>query len=47
MPLTTEQVSCIQRYLNLVFAHDIDPQAGSAAHQQNLSNIHGGSTPKC
>lgn len=47
MPLTTEQVSCIQRHLNLVFAHDIDPQAGSAAHQQNLSNIHGGNTLRC
>lgn len=40
--LTAEQVETIQRHLALVFKHDIDPQAGSAAHQQQLNNIHGG-----
>lgn len=42
--LTTEQVEIIQRHLALVFAHDIDPQAGGPAHQQQLNNIHGGNT---
>lgn len=43
-PLTTEQVETIQRHLALVFAHDIDPQAGPPVHQQQLNNIHGGNT---
>ena len=43
-PLTTEQVEIIQRHLALVFKHDIDPQAGPPAHQQQLNNIHGGNT---
>lgn len=40
--LTGEQVEVIQRHLALVFKHDIDPQAGSSQHQQQLNNIHGG-----
>lgn len=40
--LTGEQVELIQRHLALVFKHDIDPQAGPPAYQQQLNSIHGG-----
>ena len=40
--LTGEQVEVIQRHLALVFKHDIDPQAGSPAYQQQLNSIHDG-----
>jgi hypothetical protein len=40
--LTSEQSEIIQRYLALVFSHDIDPQAGPQKHQTMLNSIHGG-----
>lgn len=40
--LSKSQSDLIQRHLALVFAHDIDPKAGSVEHQQLLSDIHGG-----
>lgn len=39
-PLTTAQTQCIQNHLNMVFKHEIDPSAGSAAHQAELSALH-------
>jgi hypothetical protein len=41
-PLSAAQVIVIARHLALVFAHEIDPQAGDAAKQQVLGEIHGG-----
>lgn len=45
--LSDEQVELIQKHLALVFAHDIDPQAGPPAHQQTLNNIHGKEQFRC
>ena len=39
--LTQDQVAIIERHLALVFKHEIDPSAGSSAHQQELGEIHG------
>jgi hypothetical protein len=39
-PLTGAQADLIKRHLALVFKHEIDPSAGSAAHQAELSAIH-------
>lgn len=40
--LTKGQTELIQRHLSLVFKHDIDPKAGSAAVQAALQEIHDG-----
>jgi hypothetical protein len=40
--LSPKQVEIIQRHLSLVFKHDIDPKAGSPAHQEVLQGIHDG-----
>ena len=45
--LSEEQVKVIQQHLALVFAHDIDPQAGPPAVQQNLNSIHGKEQYRC
>lgn len=34
------QVEMIQKHLNLVFKHEIDPSMGKAEHQQELNSIH-------
>ena len=39
-PLTVDQVACIKRHLDLVFAHDIDPKAGGPGVQDKLNSIH-------
>lgn len=39
--LSKKQVDLIQKHLALVFAHDIDPQAGPPSHQKTLNDIHG------
>jgi hypothetical protein len=39
-PLTGEQADLIRRHLALVFAHEIDPSAGDAAHQAKLNEVH-------
>ena len=39
--LHADQVETIKRHLALVFAHDIDPSAGSPEHQATLNAIHG------
>lgn len=38
--LTAEQVKMIQKHLNLVFKHEIDPSYGDQTHQDALSHIH-------
>lgn len=38
--LSAVQVKIIQRHLNLVFAHDIDPKAGGPEVQSHLNKIH-------
>lgn len=38
--LTVAQVDIIKKHLAMVFKHEIDPSAGSSAHQADLSTIH-------
>jgi len=38
--LNEDQVRCISDHLNLVFAHEIDPEAGDATVQKKLNDIH-------
>jgi len=38
--MSREQADCIQRHLNLVFKHEIDPSMGDAKHQAELNAIH-------
>ena len=38
--LSPQQSEIIQRHLNLVFKHEIDPSAGNEQHQQELNKIH-------
>lgn len=40
--LTSTQIEMIERHLEMVFAHDIDPKAGSEGHQHILQEIHDG-----
>jgi len=39
------QVATIQRHLELVFHHDIDPKQGTPEHQAELQAIHDGQRP--
>lgn len=43
--LSPKQTEIIQRHLALVFKHEIDLSAGSAAHQAELNKIHAPTTP--
>jgi len=36
-----DQTESVKQHLALVFAHEIDPSAGDAAHQKKLNDIHG------
>jgi hypothetical protein len=38
--ITPEQVFMIQKHLNLVFVHEIDPSMGDHDHQDQLNAIH-------
>jgi len=38
--LNAEQITCIEKHLEMVFAHDIDPDAGDDKHQDVLNKIH-------
>jgi hypothetical protein len=38
--LSEAQVATIQKHLNMVFKHEIDPSFGDAEHQEELSQIH-------
>lgn len=42
--LDARQTDLIRRHLNMVFAHEIDPSAGSPEHQAELSKLHDGQT---
>ena len=42
--LSKAQVECIQKHLNMVFHHEIDPEMGNANHQIKLSEIHEGNS---
>ncbi len=42
--LDAKQVETIQRHLNLVFVHDIDPKAGGPEVQKKLDEIHAPNT---
>ena len=39
--LTVAQYDCIQKHLNLVFKHEIDPSFGDKKKQAELNKIHG------
>lgn len=39
--MSTAQVQTIQKHLNLVFAHEIDPSMGEQTHQNKLNSLHG------
>ena len=36
------QIELIQRHLNMVFNHEIDPSMGDEKHNEELSNLHNG-----
>jgi len=38
--ITDTQSKIIQRHLNLVFVHEIDPSMGDDEHQDKLNKIH-------
>ena len=38
--LTPEQTRMIEKHLNMVFVHDIDPKMGIKEHQNKLNQIH-------
>lgn len=40
--LDEKQTELIRRHLNMVFAHEIDPSAGTPEHQAKLSALHDG-----
>ncbi len=42
--LSIEQTVCIRNHLNMVFKHEIDPSMGPPKVQQELNQIHGGSS---
>jgi hypothetical protein len=43
--LSAAQVDMIQKHLNMVFKHEIDPSYGDAAHVAELNNIHNSTVP--
>lgn len=46
MPIfSSEEVLIIKKHLDLVFAHEIDPSAGSQSTQDTLNAIHSGENP--
>lgn len=40
--ITSEQADMIQKHLNMVFYHEIDPSHGDEKHQGKLNAIHSG-----
>lgn len=40
--LESDQIRLIEQNLNSVFVHEIDPEAGDQAHQDELNDIHNG-----
>lgn len=45
--LDGNQTQMICRHLELVFKHEIDPSAGSAAHQLGLNQLHNAQQAYC
>lgn len=43
--ISKEAAALIKKHLALVFAHEIDPSAGSQATQDTLNAIHSGENP--
>lgn len=43
--MTDSQVKMIQKHLNLVFKHEIDPSMGDELHQEILNAIHNETKP--
>ncbi len=39
--LSKKQTECVKKHLALVFAHEIDPDAGGKSEQDKLNLIHG------
>jgi hypothetical protein len=42
--LSPAKIDLIQKHLNMVFYHEIDPSMGDKTHQGKLSEIHHGNT---
>ena len=42
LSLSPSQILCIEKHLNLVFEHEIDPEMGDDKHQEALNQIHSG-----
>lgn len=46
--LEKSEVEMVQKHLNLVFKHEIDPSMGNQKHQKQLNKIHdSGKTLRC
>lgn len=43
--LDATQTKLVKQHLAMVFKHEIDPSAGSAEHQAELSDLHEGKSP--
>lgn len=41
LSITSDQLKMIQKHLNLVFIHEIDPSMGDKDQQNKLNSIHG------
>ncbi len=44
--MSNEQAEIVQRHLNMVFLHEIDPSMGDKPHQDALQGAHDGKPPK-
>lgn len=42
LTLDAAQVATVQKHLNLVFKHEIDPSMGDEKHQKTLNETHSG-----
>ena len=50
LTLSNEQVELIKKHLDLVFIHEIDPEANKVSGKEKLDAVHGnkpGGTPRC
>lgn len=48
--LSPDRVEVVKKHLALVFAHDLDPQAGGPGEQAKLNHLHhpgGDARPRC
>lgn len=44
--LTLDQIQTVRNHLNMVFRYEIDPSFGGPEIQNDLNEIHSGSTPR-